>query len=399
MERIDPDAVEVPAWYTANPHRAGDIAFVLFTGEGAGTKAIQISNKRWALSALGTASAAALRSGDTVYSTTPFHHSSALLMSVGGAVAGGARFAMATDDDPETFWDEVRRYGASHVSYTWTSLRAHHLRARSTRTSGSTRSGCSSAPACRATCGAGWPSGSRTPGCSSSTHRPRARRSSPTSPASGPARWDARCRAPPRSASPRTTSPTRRLKLTSDGLARECLTDEVGLMLTRVSSADPGGGATIMRSVFATDDAWRSTGDLFLRDDQGDHWLAGSVSEIVDTARGPVLPAGTRFCLGTIPAVDLLVAYGVKDGDERVVVGAVTLLDGAELSTADLDSAMDRLPRRHRPRYVQVVASIPLTTWSRPIWRNLQKRGVPKPARGRRVWRIDDETGHYTELT
>ena len=44
-------------------------------------------------------------------------------MTVGGAVASGARFAIATAEDPETFWDEVRRYGASHVSYTWTSLR------------------------------------------------------------------------------------------------------------------------------------------------------------------------------------------------------------------------------------------------------------------------------------
>ena len=43
-------------------------------------------------------------------------------MSVAGAVAGGARFAMAAAPDPETFWDEVRRYGATHVSYTWTSL-------------------------------------------------------------------------------------------------------------------------------------------------------------------------------------------------------------------------------------------------------------------------------------
>ena len=51
---------------------------------------------------------------------------------------------------------------------------------RSTRTSGSTRSGCSSAPACRATCGSGSASGSATRRCSSSTHRPRARRSSPT---------------------------------------------------------------------------------------------------------------------------------------------------------------------------------------------------------------------------
>ena len=54
MERIDPDDVELPAWYRANPHRAGDIAFVLFTGEGEDTKPIQITNRRWAMSALGT---------------------------------------------------------------------------------------------------------------------------------------------------------------------------------------------------------------------------------------------------------------------------------------------------------------------------------------------------------
>ena len=84
---------------------------------------LHITNRRWALSALGTASAAALKPGDTVYSVTPVHHSSALLMSIGGAVAGGARFAMASADDPNTFWEEVRRYGATHVSYTWTSLR------------------------------------------------------------------------------------------------------------------------------------------------------------------------------------------------------------------------------------------------------------------------------------
>ncbi len=96
----------------------------MFTGEGAATRAVRITNRRWALSALGTASAAALRTGDTVYSTTPIHHSSALLMSVGGAVASGARFAIGTAEDPDTFWAEVRRYGATHVSYTWTSLHA-----------------------------------------------------------------------------------------------------------------------------------------------------------------------------------------------------------------------------------------------------------------------------------
>ena len=109
---------------------------------------------------------------------------------------------------------------------------------------------------------------------------------------------------------------TRELQLTAEGLGRECLADEIGLLLTRVGPGDANSGV-IRRGVFATGDAWRSTGDLFLRDDQGDHWLAGSVAEIVETARGPVLPAGARFGLGNIPAVDLLVAYGVKDGDER----------------------------------------------------------------------------------
>jgi putative long chain acyl-CoA synthase len=96
MERIDPEEVEIPSWYRANPHRAGDVAFVLFTGEGAGTKAVEITNKRWALSALGTASAAALRPRDTVYSVTPLHHSSALLMSIGGAVDVAARHHVRT---------------------------------------------------------------------------------------------------------------------------------------------------------------------------------------------------------------------------------------------------------------------------------------------------------------
>jgi putative long chain acyl-CoA synthase len=396
MERIDPDEVAVPAWYRANPHRAGDVAFVLFTGEAAGTKAIQITNKRWALSALGTASAAALRPRDTVYSVTPFHHSSALLMSIGGAVAGGARFAMATDDDPDTFWDEVRRYGATHVSYTWTSLRGITYAPQHTNERFNP---------IRMFIGSGMP---RNLWRRVSERFPDAKILEFYASAEGDAilanltgqKPGSMGRPLPGTAEVRVAAfnlATRQLELTSDGLARECLADEVGLMISRVQPNDNGAGA-IMRSVFANDDAWRSTNDLFLRDDQGDHWLAGSVSEIVDTANGPVLPAGTRFCLGSIPAVDLLVAYGVKDGDERVLVGAVTLRADTELTTSELDSAMDRLPRTHRPRYVQVVSSIPLTTWHRPIWRNLQKRGVPKPGRGRRVWRIDDTTGHYTEV-
>ena len=148
-----PTRSSCPPGTAPNPGRARDLAFVLFTGEGERTRANRITNGRWALSAFGTASAAALSDGDTVYSVTPIYHPSGLLMSVGGAIAGGARLAMARDFDP----DDVLGRGAP--------LRRHrrllHLDdaararrgARRTRASATTRSGCSSAPACRAACG------------------------------------------------------------------------------------------------------------------------------------------------------------------------------------------------------------------------------------------------------
>ena len=42
---------------------------------------------------------------------------------MGGAIAGGSRLALARDFDPATFWAEVRRYGITVASYTWTMLR------------------------------------------------------------------------------------------------------------------------------------------------------------------------------------------------------------------------------------------------------------------------------------
>ncbi|HEV7204067.1 MAG TPA: AMP-binding protein [Jatrophihabitans sp.] len=397
MERIVPDEVELPAWYRPNPHRAGDVAFVLFTGEGKGTKALQITNRRWAMSALGTASAAALRPGDTVFSVAPFHHSSALLMSIGGAVASGARFAMASADDPDTFWEEVRRYGATHVAYTWTSLRPivnapphpneqHHP--------------------IRMFIGSGMP---RNLWRRTTERFPTAKVLEFYASAEGEAILaNVAGRVPgsmgrplPGTAEVRVAAydmTHRRLELDAAGLGRECRVDEVGLLLARVNPADSMAGVPL-RGVFESGDAWRSTGDLFLRDEHNDLWLAGPVAEIVDTEDGPVIPSATRFALGMIPAVDLIVAYGVTDGDADVLVAAVTLRDKGELDTADLEKALDKLPAPQRPRYVQTVPSIPVTTWHRPLWRPLQARGVPTPARGRRVWRLADDGAHYEPVT
>ncbi len=406
MEAIAIDDVELPAWFRPNPHRAGDVAFVLFTGEGRSTKALRITNRRWALSALGTASAASLHPGDTVYSVTPFYHSSSLLMSVGGAVAGGARFAMASRDDPDTFWEEVRRYGATHVSYTWASLlpvveappnpneQYHPI---------------------RMFIGSGMPRNlwkrvnQRFPTAKVVEFYASAQGEAILANLSGRA-TGSMGRPLPGTPEVRVAAvdlARRRLDLGPDGLGRECAPDEVGLLLVRASdSADDTPG--LLHGVFAGDDAWRSTDDLFLRDDNGDLWLAGAVAEIVDTADGQVIPAGARFALSSVPALDLIVVYGVPvDADEdaddareqtNVLVAAVTVRDGADLDASDLNKALGRLPAAQRPAYVQAVSSIPLTTWHRPLWRPLQAKGIPRPGRTRRVWRLDPDTGRYSPV-
>ena len=300
MERIDPDDVSLPAWYTPNPHRSSDVAFVLFTGEGQGTKALQITNRRWALSALGTASAAALRTGDTVFSTTPMHHTSALLMSVGGAVASGARFALASCGRP------------GHVLGGGAPLRRHprllHLGLAGRRRQRPAEPGRAAPPdpAVHRLRHAAEPleAGDRAlPGHQGARvlrlgrgrdHPGQRQRPQRRVDGASAARYG---RGPGGGLRPDAAPAAARLGRPGprDGAGR----GRPAAQPRRPGRAERGRAACVACS--RAGDAWRSSGDLFLRDDQGDLWLAGPVSEIVDTADGPALPSGARFALGDGP--------------------------------------------------------------------------------------------------
>ena len=382
MERIDPDAVELPAWYRANPGRARDLAFVLFTGEGEHTRVNRVTNARWALSAFGTASSAALSPADTVYSVTPIYHPSSLLMSTGGAVAGGARLAMTTGFDPECFWDEVRRYGATIVSYTWTMLRElvdapphpgelHHP--------------------VRLFIGSGMPRG---------LWRRVTRRFAPAgvlefyAPTEGDAVLVNLTGAKPGSLGRPLPGSARvaiadydftakRLATGPDGFARPCDRGGTGMLLAEVRPGDIAATGSPLRGVFAREDTWLATGDLFRRDEDGDHWLVGTAASLIPTAAGPVAPYPIQDALGDLDAVDLAVAYGVAadGGAAEVPVAAVTLREGCELHADDVEEALARLAPAHRPQIVHVVDEIPVTTWYRPQTRALRKAGLPVAAR------------------
>jgi putative long chain acyl-CoA synthase len=184
------------------------------------------------------------------------------------------------------------------------------------------------------------------------------------------------------------------LVLGQDGLAIECAADEVGMLLARVHPHEPLSTVPL-RGVFARDDAWLQTGDLFRRDSDGDFWRIDAVADVIHTADGPVFAGPVGDALGDLPAVDLAVAYGVKPpGSARdVAIAAVTLRADQELSGSEIDAALDVVPDGARPAIVHVVDRIPVTTWFRPITGPLRAAGMPQP--GARVWMRDPEAGEY----
>ena len=115
---VDPETVTPPAWYKPDAGRARDLAMVFVTsGKHEQPRAMRITNRRWAFSALGAAAAATLTTRDTVYCCLPLHHPSGTLVAAHSALIGGSRLALASRFAPETFWDEVRRYRVSVVGF------------------------------------------------------------------------------------------------------------------------------------------------------------------------------------------------------------------------------------------------------------------------------------------
>lgn len=395
MEKIDPDAVELPAWYRANPGLARDLAFIGFSTAGGQLVAKQITNYRWALSAFGTASTAALGRGDTVYCLTPLHHESGLLVSLGGAVVGGARIALSRGLRPDRFVAEVRQYGVTVVSYTWAML------STVIDDPGFVLHG--NHPV-RLFIGSGMPTGlwhrvveafapahvveffATTDGQAVLANVSGAKIGSKGRPLPGAGHvelgaYDAE----------------HDLILENErGLVRVAETGEVGVLLAQPRGPiDPS--ASVKRGVFAPGDTWISTEYLFRRDADGDYWLIGRRGSVVRTARGMVFCEPITDALGHIPAVDLAVTYGVPMHGHHVAVAALTLRPGATITAADLTEAVAAMPIGLGPDIVHVVPKMTLSASYRPTVSGLRAAGIPKG--GRHAWYFDSDAGQFRRLT
>lgn len=394
MEQIDPEAVELPAWYRPNPGLAKDIAFVVFVTHRGELIARQITNHRWALSAFGTASAANLDGGDTVYCLTPLHHQSGLLVSLGGAVVGGSRIALSRGLQPDRFIHEIRQYGVTVVSYTWAMLRevihdpSFSLQGRHP---------------VRLFIGSGLQPGlwQRVLEAFAPAHVVEffvtGDAEAVLANVSG-VKIGSKGRPLPGAAEVALAAydPDDDLILEDErGFVRKAGTDEVGVLLSRPrGSVDPT--AAVKRGVFAPGDTWIATEYLFRRDSDGDYWLVDTRGSVIRTARGVIYEEPITDAISRITAVDLVVTYGLDLGEHQVAVTAVTLCRDAALSGADLTEAVAQLGN-NSPDFVHVVPEMTLSTSYRPTVDPLREIGIPKA--GPNAWYLDPETNRYQQLT
>ncbi|MGV0874440.1 acyl-CoA synthetase [Mycolicibacterium sp. XJ879] len=395
MEKIDPDAVDLPGWYRPNPGLARDLAFIGFSATDGELIARQITNYRWALSAFGTASAANLSRGDTVYCLTPLHHQSGLLVALGGAVVGGSRIALSRGLRPDRFVQEIRQYGVTVVTYTWAMLRdviddpAFSL---------------TGSHPVRLFIGSGMPTGlwervvdvfaparvveffATTDGQAVLANVSGAKIGSKGRPLPGGgdielAAYDAEDN----------------LILEDErGFVRRAETDEVGVLLARPRGPiDPT--ASIKRGVFAPADTWVSTEFLFRRDEDGDYWQVDNRGALIDTARGIVYSSVVNDAVSRLGAVDLAVTYGVPVDGGQLAVTALQLRPGGSIPSADLSEALSDLVLGNPPDIVHVVNKMTLSASYRPLVSPLREQGVPKAARN--AWYLDFDTHRYKRLT
>jgi len=390
LEVDDPDEVPFPDWYVRNPGRADDLAFVLFNGSGADTRLIRVTNGRWALAAYGTASSAQLSSRDTLLSVSPLHHPAGLLTAIGGAVAGGTRIAWLTQLDPATFWEEVRRYGVTAVSYTWSQIlpiveapphpqeRDHPI---------------------RIFFGSGMPRGlwRRT----SERFAPvlefwgSAERGAILANVSG-AKVGAVGRPLPGAATVklgRYDVSARQLVRGDDGFVVPTAPGELGLMLCQ----DRVGlfAESELTDVFEAGDAWQPTGSLFRRDADGDYWLEGQVHEIIETAAGPVLPGPVTAVFEELPHVSSAVAYH-RRGKRGADVLVVAIEANKPLGPAAVTAAAWRLPDASRPAIVHVVPAMVFSSAGRPAGTAIAREPIDVTQPG---WVWDPQRDEYRTIT
>ncbi len=372
LEVIDPAAVTLPAWYTPDPGRARDLAMIFVTANAhEPARAHRVTNRRWAISALGAAAAATLTTRDTVYCCMPLHHPTGTLVATGSAIASGARLALASRFEPATFWDEVRRYGISVVFYAGEMCRR--------LVDAAPVVGEQNNPV-RLFAGSGlrpdvWrrlvdrfgPVGVLELYASTEASAVLANtagkkvgsvgRPLPGSAHVAIAAWDERAN---------------ELVRDARGHLVHARLDEPGMLVAKLArvGADIGhiDPKRVLHDAFEPGDTWFLTGDFMRVDAEGDYWFVDRLGQFVRSKGGLIPSTRIEDALYGYGAVALcIVAARPIDLGFEVPIAAIQLRPNATLDLEALGRAVKELPESARPRRIHIVAQLPMTDGYRVI--------------------------------
>jgi putative long chain acyl-CoA synthase len=387
LEHVSPEAL---GRVELDPGKGAGLALLMFTSGTTGLpKAARISNRRWVTAALGTAAACQMTPSDTVYCCLPLHHATGMLVAVSGALAGGARLALAPQFSASGFWDDVRRCGASLVFYVGELCR--YLLANEPRSDdgrhpvrmfvgnglrrdvweefllrfgplkvmefyGSTEGNVALVNL----------SGEKV----GSVGRPLANAED--------------------IALLRYDGATGAFLRDEAGRYLLCAPQEAGMLVAKIRRNHPlawfegytdprGTEEKVVRDVFKAGDAWFVTGDVMLRDEDGDYWFVDRVGDTFRWKGENVSTEQVAQVLQQVPGVKMAAVYGVglpgREGKAGMAALEVDSARGFD-PKALFEAAQRSLSPAARPRFVRVVERLELTDSFKLKKATLQAQGA-----------------------
>ncbi len=402
MEEINPGRVAVPDWYQPSPGKADDTAFILFSGRAGDTHCNYITNRRWALSALGTASATALVSSDTAYCWTPLHDPTGLLVSVSASLVAGARVAVAGRFDVDTFWKEARIYGARVVFYSGCMLR---------KLVDSPANKLENGHSIRLFAGVGMPE----PLCKRVLQRfPMTKVMEIfVSRDSNAYLANITCKKPGPVVEPVPGSSDvalvywdhdhNRPYYDAAGYLCPAPNGTAGMMLAR---SDPNYGhlrQQPIHNVFEKGDCWQVSGDMFMVDEDGNYRFLDTHKNLINTKDDYIASLAIENVVWQLDCVSLAAAYGLGlDGyNYEIPAVALSLRNKKNFSTTELSTLVNAsLDPKSRPVVVRIVEKLPMTLGQQIRKQVLKDEGLPASAlaKGRTYW-FNPKTARYESLT
>jgi crotonobetaine/carnitine-CoA ligase len=133
---------------------------------------------------------------------------------------------------------------------------------------------------------------------------------------------------------------------------------------------DDGATARVWRN------GWFHSGDVFVRDADGDYALVGRVKDSIRRRGENVSAAEVERELVAHPAVEEAAVVGVQVAVEQEVMAFVVPRTDAPAPEELIAFVRERLPYYAVPRFVEVVGELPRTVALRPDKQALRERGV-----------------------